>query len=500
MLKAVKECMKNWLLVHERLYWYIVIGLAVLAFGIVTAVGCAKVYDANAADITDYHANRDYVGYYETACEYMTSRYGADFVANRPYRVVVGGWGEQNTLCFVFFSEIPMDFGNLSVWHEAFFPATYCVYVYYDTNKVEFSNRDCVYCDARSIRYTTYDIAYGDGLVIEATKPVVYSGDAPYVTFERLDVINKLAQGTAVLGHIDNLYKEYFVSSTWTYNGKLNDMHETDSGYVLNVKFDVELPTIEYVRELYNEFGYDADIGRIVLRRNKELVDYWNKDLKAESRTFTVEYSMELSPDDDGVFSYTFTFVEWEYLLRTVSDELVSEFGTYDSYWRSILLSFMHIKKVTSEVLATRSDSIVYGGYTTDLFERGIYDSCAEAVTGVDKNFVSSDLLEDLINDDLRVAEREHLKELEDKINSLEGQVGSMSSINGAFTGDLNGSDLWSGFVGLVSGLGSIAPAIQSLSLLSGVVFGFLPVQMAGIISTTVFAICVVAIIKALRG
>ena len=49
MLKAIKECLKNWLMAHERLYWYIVVGLAVLAFGIMTALGCAKVQRAEAA-------------------------------------------------------------------------------------------------------------------------------------------------------------------------------------------------------------------------------------------------------------------------------------------------------------------------------------------------------------------------------------------------------------------------------------------------------------------
>ncbi|MDD6036934.1 MAG: hypothetical protein PUC30_12240 [Lachnospiraceae bacterium] len=49
MVKSIKECLKNWLMAHERLYWYIVVGLAVLAFGIITALGCAKVQRAEAA-------------------------------------------------------------------------------------------------------------------------------------------------------------------------------------------------------------------------------------------------------------------------------------------------------------------------------------------------------------------------------------------------------------------------------------------------------------------
>lgn len=71
MVKAIKECLKNWLVTHERLYWYIVVGLAVLAFGIVTALGCAKVQRAEASvAYMDQNKNPQML-YYEKAYDYI---------------------------------------------------------------------------------------------------------------------------------------------------------------------------------------------------------------------------------------------------------------------------------------------------------------------------------------------------------------------------------------------------------------------------------------------
>lgn len=49
MLKAIKETMRAWLLAHEKLYWFIVMGLAFTAFLLITMFGFAKLERAEAA-------------------------------------------------------------------------------------------------------------------------------------------------------------------------------------------------------------------------------------------------------------------------------------------------------------------------------------------------------------------------------------------------------------------------------------------------------------------
>lgn len=519
MLKAVKESMKNWLMSHERLYWYIVVGLAVLGFGIVTAVGCAKLEKANAAVFNPLDLSTLPNCTYQRYSQHLSSKH---------YLIVTKRYDSGSFVgyFYLFSSDVPEYYSDDSKGWILKYPYGCDIYqldkggAYWsgsttNANSTQFEEK-------YSNQYVTgyYEIIGSNfPLPTELSQypqrnvvgyylhglPTEYSASAPYLSFKQLLVNNKLNKGTVdndVSGH---LYSEYFASSAWMYVGKLNNISEQDLAYTLNVKFEIELPTREYVDGLVNEFGLNYTLDSAILRYNRELLSYWKNDGDADARKFQIEYSFDVTPDEHRNVSYTLTFAEWEYLLRASFDELNSEFEAYSPSWRAVMLSFMHVKKVTTEVITTRGDFSVYGGYTTNVFERSasfsddFVNDCVDVYTGVDKNFVTSDMLDDMISTDLSKAEKEYMKELENRLDDLQNQIDDMYSVNDAF-GNLEGSNLWVGFQNLAEGLGSLTPAIASLSVVVGSVLAFLPGASIAIISYTFFAICVIAIIKALRG
>lgn len=521
MLKAVKECLKNWLVTHERLYWYIVVGLAVLGFGIVTALGCAKLEKAEAASeicINAEQINYDILPTYQQVVDLVVQYYGvsaSEVSADNTvmfstdgvgYYIFYGG-AIDKLECYGLTSGASIN-AKSSVYKISYNAETGSVryssfsggFMSFDFERNAYSGYvwgKPIYCWARN-GVTPYINA-----VTEYPVTASYSSDAPYLSFEKLEIDNRLCKDEEFIGFVGTnaeLYSVFFQPSTWTYTGKINNVSLNDTSYTLNLKFEVEIPTSDYVSGLYDYFGYNSEKDKSVLKYNKSLINYWYKDDDADFRTITIDYNVDVFPGTDGNISYSFTFAEWEYLFRAFSEELQAEILTYDSRWRAVVLSYMHVKKITTEVITTRSDSIVYGGYTTNVFERGVYGSCADVYTVVDKNFVTGDVLDDMISDDLQKLEDERNKQLEDKIKDLEQQLEDVTNSQTGFAGSLETTNLWTSFTNMVQGLAGFAPAIASLSSLIGIVLAFLPLQVGTVIASTFLAICVVALIKAIKG
>lgn len=504
MFNAIKECMKNWLITHERLYWYIVVGLAVFGFGLITAIGCAKLYDANAAEYVDYHADHDYKTIYETACNWVenSNLYGAEYLEAHPYRIVVAGWGETNYGANVYFfaEPISLSLGNWGM-QENTIPETLSVYILFEGCKYEsYATRTSLRADIQSLRYTTYDIYNGDDVVVEKTKDLVFSSNAPYIDFVGLTVDNKfLNEKYNVL--YEDIYQDFYVPSLWTYEGELKNMSPDDLEYKCNIHFYIDLPTDTYVETLFDKNGYSLKyLGASIVKHTKEVIKQWYKDDNASFCTYEIIYPVQLVPDNNGRFSLTFKFPELEYLIRASSPDVNLQFEEYIAAKRAHLMSFVHVSKLVFEVEAVRSDSIVYGHYTANQFERGVYDSCLEVLAFVDKDITSEDALENLINTELDYQYTLYVNSLQDEIDELKQQMQDVGTVGSIFSGGLESSDLWTGFQSLAEGLASLAPAIASLSLLAGSVFAFLPSPIMTMVMFTFFAICIIAIVKAVRG
>lgn len=515
MLKAVKECLKNWLVTHERLYWYIVVGLAVLGFGIVTAMGCAKLEQANAAE--EMSVEFEYL--YASEAYSSAEQWIAENVQEGQHYVVFAvdlNTGDSITNgvyrigCIVSNAETVSFSNNGSGRYDLL--ANYWFNVNGTTIKTSSNSyvqvgtgmtASAIYTLEGDISLVGCFPSATNVMVYEKPISVLYSSDAPYVNFEKLVVVNKIASGDTDTKIYDDIYGKYTQASSMTLSGRFLKTSVDDIEYIMDVDFLVELPSDAYITGLAAEHGIDLSFLTKALKYTPDMVNVWNEYTGNDYNTYKFSLSLPVVLDERGFFEYTFTFPELEYLLMGLDESFRTRFASYNSedgtYWKAILLSYLHIDTISMSVETTRSDGIVYGPIRSVRFNRG-YGTFASALTSVDKNFVTSEALDSMINADLQVAERDHLKELENKVNDLQSQVDGMTSFDTAFGGSLEGSDLWTGFGSLSKGLSSLGPSIKEISSLTGAVFGFIPAPIAGIMSFTLLAICIIAIIKAIRG
>lgn len=507
MVKAIKECMKNWVMTHKKLYWYIVVGLAVLAFGIITAMGCAKLETANAAQ--------------DTVTVTWDGKENTVPLGNYPYYIIVKGGGSRGDAVYMSFDKLTIrkpysgnsyyglgtfdSSGNVIQKDElAFFgnqdKSDFMQSVSY-SNAFTFGTS---LVDASNV-ISNYDICYCDtGEVVFSANPYgpkkMYSLDAPYISFQNVVVDNKLHDYYYNPRIFDSFYETYIKPSTWTYFGKLNNIDSAlDKGYLLEATFLVELPTLEYIMGQYEAHDIDINWETNVIKKSGDMFHEWASNKKAACVELEFEYAFPIEPDANGNFTYSMTFEEVEFLLRAFNSEFQSQMVNYNDYTRSLIMSYLHIECVTASVQTSRDNTLLYGKVCTNQFERGIYNVCLEIIPEIDINTVTPEEMDKIILDAMEEAHDQYIKDLESRLDEIESQMGGMTSVDGAF-GNLEGSDLWTGFRSLVDGLGSLAPSIRSLSILTGSVFAFLPITITGIMSTTLFAICIIAIIKAIRG
>lgn len=507
MLKAVKECMKNWLATHERLYWYIVFGLAVLAFGIITALGCAKLEKAEAAEGAVNPATLTYDG----TCSDRMAAY-LPLYEHFNY-VIVCDDSDSDYDFYHLFSEKPSLYvrnGNIAISSSytglyAFLPVKNGVV----TNAVVYSSLKAAYeIESSERRYlaSNYDVGLSgytyNHVYFGATE--IYSLDAPYTTFQNV-IINMDIQNDMLI----DFYNDYMSNSTWKYFGHLNNRNEAlDVSYKMDASYVVQLPTVDYFLGLFAKNDVDFDIDSNITVANSwgiwkhlsDMRDSWYADSKAPYVEYEFQYLPDIVPDANGNFTYQFSFLELETLLKYWNPELLTEFQGYSEDFRALYMTFAHVECVTSTIKTEREGLSVYGKVTTNRFNRGIYDACVEVIPEVDINTATPEEIDKIVTDATKEAQDAYMKELEDKIESLEGQLGDASDIDTGFGGNLDTTDLWSSFINLVKGLGTIAPAIAELSFLSGIVLGFLPLEIGGIMGTTILALCIIAIIKAIRG
>ena len=541
MFKSIKECMKNWILSHERAYWYLVFGIAIGLFALITAIGVGKVYNAEAAEIEPMVVIdgisipdirtfdwSEYAEHFETEYGY-TGNIGEKIVREHKYCIITVNpylWENKNPYFTYLFTNEPIQYSeNSNYWLLADWDTSFAFEYRYgeikDTRGYGLNNWDgtqlgygpdlipFVVGSKNSSCITiasTYDFRNGQLSYHKSYQQIsypekvldnYYDTSAPYVMFDSLNINNVVHDVDCRMGSLENIYDHYYKRSTWTYKGQMKDISSDDISYSLIATFRVEIPSWEYCWNVLCDMGLSAPSGADL--EYTRAIDFIWSDPNADFTTYEFTYPIDIDVLGNGMFDFTFTFQELETLVKYFNPNFLELMKEESKSHQAFIMSCMHIERCSFVVETTRSDSIVRGAITTNKFERGVYDSCFEVITLADTESVDKDVVEDLINKELQYQYDEYQKWLEDYVDELEQQLGSVGSVNGAF-GNLEGSDLWSGFISLVSGLGSLAPAIASLSSLTGAVFGFLPVTITGIMSTTLFAICIIAIIKAIRG
>lgn len=517
MLKAVKESLKNWLVTHERLYWYIVVGLAVLGFGIVTALGCAKLEQANAAE------------------EMVKVAWKGEEVSvplgNYPYYLVLKGAGGYGDVLFLSMYELEYENRSGTVY-----------FCYYDDvgnqttakgtcriygNKVSgASSLSDTAEDSYGLSFnrtfsveqvvSNYDVLNSQtGEVVYSANPFppahAYSPDAPYVKFEGVSWSNLYLDGKPLLFHIGTTFDNKTKYSGWGYSGKLSNFDSTGAtSYSLNVDYVVELPTWEYVKELCEikgvpYYGWDTSDSSQMLR------SIWdsNEDIPKHVYRFTYPVTLEDGinfDSSDGSFYFSLSFEEIEVLIRYFNDtafqQLMNDIAYEDEAeeLRAHYLSYLHIDEVRIVVHADMVDSSIYGPMTVNVFQRSMKSAPLVKVVDVDYLAELEGSLDDVVNESVMSGFEEYYKSLEEKIDGLESQLQDIYLVEDGFGGDLESTDLWVSFRSLAEGLAGMAPAVGAIASLSGAVLSFLPLQITGIMSFTLLAICIIAIIKAIRG
>ena len=548
MFKSIKECMKNWILSHERAYWYLVFGIAIGLFALITGIGLGKLETANAAEVEPMAVidgvsipdirNADwskYAEHFETEYGY-TGNIGEKIIREHKYCVVVINpyyWPDSTPFFSYLFTNEPVQYvqnsnyllladWNTSVSIEVRNGVVNLIrgygnnnwdgtYLGYGTDLIPFvvssgNMSSQVIASTYDFRngQLSYHNSYQQISYPEKVLDLEYGNDAPYVKFETLNVVNRIVDGTAESKLFHDVYNDWTKTSYWEYVGFLQNMnHAEDLEYFLEVDFVVELPTDTYINDMAVDAGINLQKEKQMIMHTPSMVSVWNADKRASKNVYKFTYGFSIEPELDGYFKYRLSFDEIELLLQYFNEDARSRFQTYDAedddYWKCILLSYVHVESVSMVVKTTRVDSIVYGKGVINIFERGVEDVCVEIAPDIDYENATEEEIDKIVQDAVDEAYDKYMKDLENRVNELEGQIDGMTSVELGF-GDLEGSDLWSGFGSVSKGLSSLGPSVKEISSLSGSVLSFLPGDFSVIIYFTLFAICVIALIHAIRG
>lgn len=487
MLKAVKESLKNWLVTHERLYWYIVVGLAVLAFGVITAIGCAKLEKANAAEVKDFIIPWNGV---DTA------------ISNDGLEYYFIAYGESHSPGGVraYFSDKPfvgyMSGANYVIKGEG------CTLIAYGQgNTANISNNKADYSGGSNVAFDFTSYASNCGLrdesgnvllaPIEYAPLMEYSASAPYFT--------GVTYGNVNLFMIDG--NTNFEESTFRF---VFDIADDGPEYVsrsTKMSGYVYLPSKDFITKAVQYYmgGRDTLDAYYSIYSCKEYPNWLNSIDIGDGSTFKKWY-------------FTFDAECGENLdLRLTHEQiysLVEECNSIDlreyyeisdvAYIDHILKGYMWVHRLDGYITTTYSDVVKYGNMTSFVLSTYLKDPIV-VVGNSDPNFVGPMLPDVDIQQNINQAYKDALDEAIKENESLNDSFNGLLDTNGAY-GDLEGSDLWKSFRSLADGLASMAPAVRAIALLSGSVLAFMPLQVQGMISFTLVALCIIAIIKAIRG
>lgn len=527
----IKEFLKDWLVEHERLYWYIVVGLAVLAFGIITMMGFAKLEKAEAA--TDVSVN--WAGSVGTHTVYdltdfdWISRYTGDFTAEQIISECSAFMVRKTSSdrLYYYFLKEPIFYNDVStgqmnfalnvgdfIIEVALLDGVWCVtsckqvsnssngwFVAYNSGQNfllgstydYFANNIQTNIDKQKETMPRNNLSY--------PKVLQYSLDAPYVKFDSLDIVAPLATTPYDLKLFKDVPAEYADYSNWywQYNGHIeNPLGIVSDEYSLNMAFTCQFPTFEHIFAFWD----DCVDQRTLLKKTPLSVREWMaKDLEFE--TYKFQHSFVLDVDDDGSFSLKIPYSVIHAFLVYANHDLLNLYGSCteeDIDFCDVMMSYLYVSDITMCLETTADNSVYYGRTILNHFSKGITNKAVVSEVLIDVSTATPEELDAAISAALQKGFQDALKDTQDQINNMQNDLDSIFEVDGALSGNLEGSDLWVGFSNLAEGLASLAPSISALSVLTGAVFGFLPMTITGIMSFTLLAICIIAIIKAIRG
>lgn len=534
-----EEYMKEFINKHPRLYWCVVVVLAVLAFTIITCVGFGKLERAEAAVTTDgvYYPSLKNVDF--TECQYdwnaIMEKYAHCAVAFNP---------SDGSYCYAF---TDARYWSQDSGGSAFVPYNY----YYRGNSypsiegISYSltlTKDCEvvtesknsslflnlgdYAGYYELIGTTFDIIpnsqswpQNTSLVYEneAKLPQMnmihpkdyieteYSVSAPYVSFEKLEVVNPFRSGTAKYKLFVDIYEEYLPQCRWTYYGLLNNTQlEIDLGYDIDLTLEIELPTERYLSE--NVFTDGMTLEK-ALKHSPAIIDLWDSYdgniYNDEAEVYTIDLTLPVVPNAIGIFEMSFTYQELEYLLHkdaNFHERWTALIGADDYDTIAFILAHMNVKVVKMDVKTKRSDAIYMGKGVINIFHRGEYGTCVEVAPDVDFSTMTEEEIDALIKETVDKATSDYYDELKNRVEDLQGQIDNMNGALGSFDTEYDGTSLWGAIRSVGSGLLGMTGFLTAFAGVVGGFFGFLPYDMRAIIGYLVIVGVFVVLWRLAKG
>lgn len=544
MLKAVKECVKNWLVTHERLYWYIVVGLAVLGFGIVTALGCAKLEQANAAvDVTTKiggtTTTKKVYDLWEMDWSYWLTTGDADGGCNaydnpeELYKKIVKECNYMYVTCpsssavyiEYYYSTVPFEKNTITGTHYSVktpYTTCYYIYVYYGSSGPVVQKVHGLYDNKENTSVPTDNIYNNKNFCLGSSYDILgaYASDSTYAT-----LANEIPRGnlTYPVLPLENVYSAeapYLKNVTYSnVNLFMIDGNTDFDASTFSFKFDIADDGREYEKRTTQLSGYvylpskdfiDKAVqyymgGRDTLDEyysvySCEQYPTWLKSLDVGDGSTYKKWYFTLDIECADTLEFRISHEQlYELVEQCNSVDLREYYGISDvAYIDHILKGYMWVHRLDGIVYTTYSDVVNYGNHSSFVISTYLKDPIV-VIGNSDPLLVGpmlpDDSVQESINQAYKDALEEAIKENEDLNNSLDGYLDT----NGAY-GNLEGSDLWASFRSLADGLASMAPSVRAIASLSGAVLAFMPLQVTGMISFTLVALCIVAIIKAIRG
>lgn len=530
MFARLKECLKNWLVTHERLYWYIVVGLAVLAFGVITAMGMAKLEKAEAAQGVQSTIGGS-VGVYEVP---DLSEWSWD------------GWlqGEEATYYHepgLIADNILNDFKYMVVFYadgvysyyfgtDAFklnITSTYKNYEYQPFGSFCYSTKTdyCVRVDVSSGNSVvssvvgcwdlkdgsdnlseTFYMGYNLNLVgsnydmfdgytsdwAERLIPNVYYNNILFPIEEEV-----IEEGYDKLGFVPQITSGRHIGlGLWHYNytpciGSVNSSGETVIPN-LRVSYRIKLPTVSLVQSWIDN-GYtknDFEKDDIVLWRNSgagiriEVMDFYSP-IACDLGYF----ALNLKSDISNAWQFLYGDIDisaLDMVYQFAFPDVVVTSAFYDEFGTSV-----YGPKLVQFASSFSSDAKEVYYYDEEYLYSGHCSSITQYLEAVNAKLEEEDNVEDWLKEETYKAALEENELLKKQVEELRKKLASVGSSDGG---------LWDTFDDIVESFKNASDSFVSIGHVIGNVFSFMPVEVTGMLIFVFTALLVLAVYWAVRG
>lgn len=511
----MKECFRTWVLAHEKLYRLIVFVLALVAFLAVTAHGC-KTMKAEAAtdvpmDLINYAISlnrsidnivilQDSGGNYYTMVENLrddVAYLNGNFIVTSyndcsPILVTPNWWSHK-----LYRITVNRTFEEVSFSHGS------CTGIHFFEHGLQF-----VYSSKPVLAMGGTD-SDGDGIYFQnvTVNEPKYLVNAPFFSHVSTEVQNPILLKYAALSRMYTEIQFKLMGQPMTPAG----------GYEAEFFVDVYLPSMDFLHDMVYLYVYDentssslhgSSYSEFQYKLNESYQKWWlNVSRGKESyKKFTLRFTQTYDHPIDGnvllnlPHDYLLECIETGY--GSVEDmylgSITSDKHIYDFCYPT-LLKFLTVGQVGNIVHTYNYPDVYYGRYTTITYKANLSEP---VITEYNDDYFAtggSDSVDKVVQEEINNAYNDVADKLQSDNQALQDMLDAYYRGENAFS-DYNSSDVWSFLSDTTKGLVSVLPSLSGLAAVVGVVFGFLPIQISGMIMT-LFVICIfTAIIRFIRG